>query len=124
MVDLIFVFSGRAVFIGALLLFLSCQKKESHPYSPFELKQKKLIKRGKAVYSTICSSCHNINPRLSGSTGPEIHGSSPELLRQKILFQKYPKGYIPKRKTKEMPALKEFEKDIPALHAFLNQSIN
>ena len=120
---MIFAFSGRAFFIGVLLLFLSCQKKEVHSYSPLELKQKKLIKRGKAIYATICSSCHNMNPRLPGSTGPEIHASSLELLQRKILFQDYPKGYVPKRKTREMPALEEFEKDIPALHAFLNQSI-
>ena len=113
--------SSRALFFAALLL-LSCQKKvDVTTLTPEELKQEKLFKKGKALHVSFCSTCHNINPRLIGATGPAIYGSSLELLEKKVLHQQYPKGYLPKRKSNEMPAFPEFEKDIPAIHVFLNR---
>ena len=53
--------------------------------------------RGKAIYNLNCISCHNLDPKKQGSIGPQIYGSSKELLSKKILFGKYPKNYKPKR---------------------------
>lgn len=116
------LFFSRASLLAALLL-LGCQKKvDITTLTPEELKQIKLFKKGKALHVSVCSTCHNVNPRLPGATGPAIYGSSLELLKRKVLHQKYPEGYRPKRKTTEMPAFVEFEKDISAIHIFLNQS--
>ena len=105
----------------ALFLF-GCQREvEITSLTPEELEQAQLFKKGKAVYFSVCSTCHNINPRLPGSTGSAIYGSSLDLLKKKIIHQQYPEGYTPKRKTQEMPPFPEFEKDIPAIFTFLNQ---
>jgi len=70
---------------------------------------------------TYCIACHNMNPKLSGGTGPANWGPSLELVTQKVIYGKYPTGYRPKRKTKAMPTFEDdLEDDIPAIHAFLN----
>ncbi|MBN8554678.1 MAG: cytochrome c [Deltaproteobacteria bacterium] len=82
--------------------------------------QTKLIMRGKTIYSAVCTSCHGLNPKVDGSLGPAIAGSSLELLESRVLFAKYPEGYKPKRDTHAMLALPQFKSEIPALHAYLN----
>lgn len=57
---------------------------------------------------------------MAGSVGPDIYGSSRELIEARILRQAYPDGYKPKRSTHVMPALQQLQGDIPALHAYLN----
>ena len=76
--------------------------------------------RGKAIYNLNCISCHNLDPKKQGSTGPQIYGSSKELLSKKILFGKYPKNYRPKRSGGAMPIMPNLDKEITNLHAFLN----
>ena len=76
--------------------------------------------RGKAIYNLNCISCHNLDPKKQGSTGPQIYGSSKELLSKKILFGKYPKNYKPKRSGGAMPIMPNLDKEITNLHAFLN----
>lgn len=78
-----------------------------------------LEKRGKTVYSTNCTSCHNPDPRRPGSLGPEVAHSSLELLQARVLHKTYPAGYKPKRDSKLMPELPFLEKDLPALEAYL-----
>jgi hypothetical protein len=34
----------------------------------------------------------------------------------------YPPNYVPKRKSKSMIALPQLEKEIPAIHAYLNSN--
>ena len=80
-----------------------------------------LVTRGKAVYISNCTACHNINPKQAGSLGPDVYGSSKELLTARILHAKYPDGYKPKRSSGAMPALPHLANDIDALAAFLNQ---
>ena len=76
--------------------------------------------RGKAIYNLNCISCHNLDPKKQGSTGPQIYGSSKELLSKKILFGKYPKNYKPKRSGGAMPIMPNLDKEIANLHALLN----
>ena len=76
--------------------------------------------RGKAIYNLNCISCHNLDPKKQGSIGPQIYGSSKELLSKKILFGKYPKNYKPKMSGGAMPIMPNLDKEITNLHAFLN----
>jgi mono/diheme cytochrome c family protein len=80
----------------------------------------KLLARGKLIYNANCISCHNRNPKLQGSVGPDVFGSSKELLTAKLLHGKYPDGYKPKRESHLMPLLPHLENEIEALTAFLN----
>ena len=76
--------------------------------------------KGKAVYYANCTSCHNYNPKKAGSIGPDIYGSSIELLKNKVLYGKYPKNYQAKRTIGIMPLYPHLNKQISNLHAFLN----
>lgn len=105
-------------FLGAILLLpvlilSSCSKEESKPLTAIE-------QRGKSVFMANCITCHNQDPRLVGSVGPNIAGSSLELITARVMHQSYPPGYKPKRPTGLMPALPFLEKDLPAIHAYLN----
>ncbi|RLA63010.1 MAG: hypothetical protein DRQ88_11595 [Epsilonproteobacteria bacterium] len=85
------------------------------------LQEIELINRGRTVYMTTCVVCHNLDPKRVGPTGPAIHNSSLELVKEKLLKGGYPAGYKPQRKTHLMPTfIDEHEKDIDAIHAFLN----
>ena len=75
--------------------------------------------RGRQVYLSSCIACHNADPSSPGPVGPEIKGSSKELLEAKLLQGKYPPDYKPKRPTSVMPPQPQVEKDIPALAAYL-----
>lgn len=96
-----------------LILLLSGCNKNSKPLTALE-------SRGKSSYMSNCIACHNPDPRLAGSVGPDIAGSSLELVTARVLHQKYPAGYKPKRTSGLMPALPFLEGDLPALHAYLN----
>jgi len=84
------------------------------------LENESLSSRGKNVYMANCVACHHSNPKLMGNIGPEVWGSSLELLEARILKAEYPSGYKPKRKTKAMTPLLQLKNEIPALHAYLN----
>ncbi|MDD4976510.1 MAG: cytochrome c [Bacteriovorax sp.] len=99
-----------------LTTIIGCQKEGSKPLSALE-------SRGKSAYLANCTACHNPDPRLVGSIGPDIAGSSLELITARVLHQSYPPGYKSKRKSSLMPALPFLERDLPALHAYLNSFI-
>jgi len=80
------------------------------------------IERGRMVYFANCVSCHNNNPKMTGSLGPELHGVTIEVLTRKIISGLYPKSYIPKRTSRIMPIMPHLNKEIINLHAFLNSS--
>jgi len=81
-----------------------------------------LATRGKRVYRANCIVCHHIDPALPGGVGPEIVGSSAELLRARLLSREYPPGYVPKRDTALMPLFPALEADVPALEAYLSSA--
>ncbi len=112
------------IFSQVVLLFfvalVGC--KEQPPLS----EQEALVQKGKGIYVSLCIACHNLNPRLPGALGPDLAGSSLELLQAKVLKSQYPTNYTPKIGAKnakvQMPAMPFLEKDILAIHAFLNSS--
>jgi mono/diheme cytochrome c family protein len=75
---------------------------------------------GSALYKTRCASCHNVNPTKPGSIGPDLAGSSLELITLKTQKRQYPKGYKPKRKTRIMPQIKLSEKQLESLFKYVN----
>lgn len=84
------------------------------------LAQKAKAQDGKDIYTAKCIRCHNADPRKSGSVGPDLAGSSLELITLKTQKRQYPKGYTPKRKTKIMPIIKLTEAELKALHSYIN----
>lgn len=106
----------QGAFLLLPVLLLSGCNKNSKPLTELEA-------RGKTAYVSNCTTCHNPDPRLIGSVGPEIADSSLELLRARVIHQKYPDGYKPKRTSDLMPALPFLEKDIEALHAYLKSFV-
>jgi mono/diheme cytochrome c family protein len=80
-----------------------------------------LAARGRRVYMTTCTSCHNPDPHRDGNVGPAVAASALALVRARVVKAEYPRGYYPKRSTKLMIALPHLEPDIEALYEFLNQ---
>ncbi|MBS1255331.1 MAG: hypothetical protein MAG581_01131 [Deltaproteobacteria bacterium] len=122
----------RRYFLALLLLLLisSCEKKkQKQDEAESEQGQNKVnetigsksdIEKGRVVYFANCVACHNNNPKKQGSIGPQIFGSSKELLTKKIVLGKYPNHYKPKRTTNIMPLLPHLDQEISNLHAYIN----
>jgi mono/diheme cytochrome c family protein len=104
----------------ALIFLIGCTKAKNSS-APSETAQIDLVQRGKLVYISNCISCHNANPQLNGALGPALAGASLELLQLKVVHGTYPKGYTPLRSSMQMPVFPHLEKDIEALHKYLNQ---
>lgn len=75
--------------------------------------------RGRTVYLSVCTACHNADPSRDGSLGPANAGASRELLEAKVLHGTYPPGYTPKRDTRMMPPMPQLAGSIDDLAAFL-----
>jgi mono/diheme cytochrome c family protein len=101
-----------------LILLSGCTKKGDSPQEPLSGEQ--LVARGKSIYALNCIACHAVNPAKDGAMGPAVFGSSMELLEARIMRGAYPEGYKPKRTTRQMAAITHLEKELGALHAFLN----
>jgi len=104
----------RFIFVICLttgLVFSACGKKKVESETPEA--------RGRRVYFTYCVACHNGDPRKDGSAGPAVAGSSRELLAARVLSQKYPPGYKPKRITQTMPVYPQVKDRLSDLEAFL-----
>lgn len=102
-------------------LHVSCSPKsetKTGDASPQEV----AISRAKSVYNANCASCHGVDPHLlkAGSVGPNIFGSSEDLLRSKMLLGVYPEGYSPKKAGGGMPKFPHLEKEISGLSLYLN----
>ena len=122
----------RRLFFAFLLimLFSSCEKKSiKQEEAESEPNQKKLnntialttdIEKGRIVYFANCVSCHNNNPKKTGSIGPAVYGASIDVLAQKIVFGKFPENYSAKRTSKIMPLMPHLKKEISNLHVFIN----
>jgi len=108
------LFSNLALILLICLFVLTsqaCAQKKS--LSP-------LAQKGKSVYLTSCIACHNANPTKAGALGPDVAGSSKELLKSRIVDAKYPAGYKPKKNTKLMVPMPQNKGDIDALYEYLN----
>jgi mono/diheme cytochrome c family protein len=112
----------KLLFTAALTLALvtGCQCSRSEDKASSPLSGQDLVAKGKTVYLANCITCHNSNPRLAGSLGPDVYGSSKELLTARIVHGNYPEGYTPKRSSHVMRALPHLANDIDALTAYLN----
>ena len=77
------------------------------------------VSRGRGAYLANCVACHSTNPKLAGPIGPEVAGSSRELLEAKLLRNTYPPGYSPKRNTRAMVPLPHLEEKIEDIAAYL-----
>jgi mono/diheme cytochrome c family protein len=99
--------------LGLIATLAACEKRPATPEDP-------LVARGRSVYQATCIACHNPDPRVAGSVGPDIAGASKELLEARIKRRAYPEGYQPKRKTRLMPTMPQVAGEIGAIHAFLN----
>ena len=110
--------------LGLALLSLGCtQKKEIKPEaspSALEAQTQALIKRGRAIYQAQCIACHNSDPKRPGALGPDVYGSSKELLTARIMHADYPPDYKAKRYTHQMQAMPHLKDEIDAIHAYLN----
>lgn len=95
----------------------ACTKKA--PVDLSQMSEEQLKARGRQIYAQNCIACHNADPALDGLIGPAIKGSHMELLKMKVLTNKYPTGYTPKRQTMAMAALPALEKELPAIEAYL-----
>ena len=101
---------AAGVAIGLCIAMLGCKQPDQD-----------LVSRGRRVYMTTCTNCHNSDPHKPGNVGPEIAGSSRDLVRARVLRGEYPPGYPPKRSTKLMIPSPHLEPDVDALTEFLNQ---
>jgi mono/diheme cytochrome c family protein len=81
------------------------------------------LDRGKRVYLSNCIQCHNKDPNIKGSIGPEMVDAPMEVMTSKVMTGKYPDplpaGFVPKRKTSAMRKLPQLQKDIPAIYAWV-----
>lgn len=123
----IFAMALPVVFLAALAASLvSCTKKSPQPADSAaagpsqQQTQQDLIAKGRTVFMTNCTACHNTDPKKDGAVGPAIYGSSLELITKRVMEASYPPGYKPKRETHTMVALPHLKDDLPAIHAFLN----
>lgn len=82
-----------------------------------------LIDQGKKAYLSNCISCHNKDPNLKGSLGPEVTNVPIEVFKHKILTGRYPiplpSGFSPRRNSKVMRPIPRVEKDIEAIHEWI-----
>ena len=86
---------NKLILLAALAALLSSCSEPEEPKTPEG--------RGRYLYRMFCLTCHS-DPTQADVGGPDIAGSSLELLRAKVLRNEYPAGYTPKRATKLMAA--------------------
>jgi len=102
--------AGRWLAAGAAMLALTaCERAKLSPEA----------ERGRQVYISQCTACHAFDPSQPGPIGPEIKGSSRELLETKVVRGSYPPGYKAKRPTAVMPPQPQLARDVDALAAYL-----
>lgn len=108
---------GRACANGAFAVTIAALTFVMTACSPPPRSNK--VARGRFIYATNCTACHNLDPNLPGPVGPPIAGSSEILVKDRVLHLAYPPSYHPKRTTHLMRAFPELAPDVSALAAFL-----
>ncbi len=114
-------FLATLLFVSLSVIGMSCNKNSSGPTGTTTLTRDQLIQKGRVTYQANCIACHNMDPKKAGTLGPEVFGSSRELIEARILRAEYPPGYTPKRSTHTMAALPHLKNDLDALSAYLNE---
>jgi mono/diheme cytochrome c family protein len=117
-----YVGAGFGLLVSTLALLAACKGGGGDLLAGKTPEEAALITKGKTIYATTCTACHNADPKLDGAQGPPVAGASLELVRGKVIENVYPKGYRPKRQTNIMLPLPQLKDDIPALVAFLRAS--
>lgn len=109
------------LYVSFFMIFflLSCQK-EFHYESRANLILTPQEEKGKLIYHTHCILCHNPDPRIEGTIGPALYGSSLELLEARVLTRGYPEGYRPKKDSEIMPDFPELKENITEIKAYLD----
>lgn len=115
-----------------LLMTISCQAKEKIRAPEVITSNTKAVTsqpitisldQGRKAYLSNCISCHNKDPNLKGSLGPEVTNVPIEVFKHKILTGKYPDqfpaGFKPRRNSKVMRPIPRVEKDIEAIHHWI-----
>lgn len=81
------------------------------------------IEKGHKLFQIHCISCHNKDPNMKGAIGPELIDAPLDLMKIKVVTGRYPevlpKGFVPKRKTKQMKKFPKLEADVPSIHAWI-----
>lgn len=81
------------------------------------------LEKGKRLYLNNCLQCHNRDPNIKGSIGPELIDAPLEVMISKVMTGKYPEklpaGFVPKRKSRAMRAIPKLKEDIPAIWAYV-----
>lgn len=130
-----------AALVGSLLIFTGCQKGHHEEKEPvwkevvkptLGVKEVKVegpkeeltgIEKGKKIWLTTCTQCHNKDPNIKGNIGPETVDAPLEVMTAKVMTGLYPDplppGFVPKRKTRAMRKLPQFEKDIPLIWEYV-----
>lgn len=126
-----------------LLLIASCQQEKKHPefvvkevekpvlgrpeWIPGQKTEPKVvltgIARGEQIYQSTCIQCHNKDPNIAGAIGPRMVDAPLEVMTSKVMTGKYPDplppGFVPKRKTRAMRPLPQFEAEIPLIYEYV-----
>ena len=74
---------------------------------------------GKRIYTSTCIKCHNKDPHIKGSIGPDLFTTPREVFHTKVITGTYPKGYTPKRKTRVMPKFKQLTNDVDKIYDYI-----
>lgn len=102
----------QGAFLGSLLIFSTFVKAKSPD-----------IEKGKRLFMANCLQCHNRDPNVRGSIGPEVVDAPLEVMTSKIMTGKYPdklpEGFTPKRKTRAMRPIPKLKNDIPDIWAYV-----
>ena len=90
---------------------------------PMVAMDKATLEKGQRLYRANCLQCHNRDPNLNGSLGPQMTDAPLEVMTSKVMTGKYPAklpaGFVPKRKTSAMRAIPKLKNDIPAIWAYV-----
>ena len=102
----------KGAFISSLLLF-----------SSLLLADQATLDKGRRLYFSNCIQCHNKDPNLKGSIGPEMVDAPLVIMTSKVMTGKYPAvlptGFVPKRKSSAMKKIPKLQNDIPAIYAWV-----
>lgn len=81
------------------------------------------LDKGKRLYLSNCIQCHNKDPNLKGSLGPEMVDAPLSIMTSKVMTGAYPAvlptGFVPKRKSKAMKKIPKLKNDIPAIYEWV-----